>query len=380
MAWCLVKSALSAPKRDLVLPGGEVEGFGGGPIYPNHPQRSAEVAGAGSSASHLQPATIFFVGLISVHEDVTVAIPRACFAHRDSLVPAMLSADRVGLNGEGQILMYARIFPVDARRIGIVAFEGLNAMDRAHHPLPRFDLLQIDQRRGPAFTAKIFFQTPPPEMMGASNNAGTHAFSRPNSVNEIADRSLHAHQIAGDDAKALGVVVMHPDRILVRDFIEPLRIARPGMDQRGQAKGGQKKHLAFGSVDVVAMDMTLDVTGNGMLRPVPVFQSLRIKFEFARRCGETSDGVAIDLNSDRGSVLLYYVRKRIDRAALQLFWLESFPVQFVNIVFNQECAVLPPVIEWREPFAGSRLRQTGNTVLKNPAVILIDSDFLARTV
>src|ERR1700680_526664 len=127
---------------------------------------------------------------------------------------------------------------------------------------------------------------------------------------------------------------MQPDGILVRDFVEPLRIARPRMNECWQAERGQKKHLAFGSVDVVAMDMALDVAGNRMFRPLPVFQRLRIKFELARRSRKPGDGIAINLNSDWRSVLLYYARNRVNRAPLHLFWLENLPVQFVNIIFN----------------------------------------------
>src|ERR1700674_437066 len=152
------------------------------------------------------------------------------------------------------------------------------------------------------------------------------------------------------------------------------------MDERWQAKGGKKKHLAFGGVDVVAMDMALDVAGNGMFRPVPFLQRLRIKFEFTRRCWETGDGVAIDLNSDWHPVLLDYVRDRIDRTILQLFWLESLPVQFVDVVFNQESSVLPHVVERREPFAGGCLGQARNAVLKDPSVILVNSELLPRPI
>src|SRR5271167_1777456 len=116
---------------------------------------------------------------------------------------------------------------------------------------------------------------------------------------------------------------MHPYRILVRDLVEPLRVARPGMDERWQAEGRKEKHLAFGAVDVVAMDVALDVAGNGILRPVPVFQRLRIKLEFARRSWKTGDSFTIDLDPDWRSVLLDHVGQRINRATLHFFWLQN---------------------------------------------------------
>src|SRR5580700_8192145 len=98
---------------------------------------------------------------------------------------------------------------------------------------------------------------------------------------------------------------MHPDRILVRDFVEPLRVARPGMNESWQAERRKKQHLTFGAVDVVAMDVALNVAGNGVLRPVPVFQRFRIKFEFSRRCWKTGDSFAIDLDPDWRSVFFH---------------------------------------------------------------------------
>jgi hypothetical protein len=62
----------------------------------------------------LQPAAVFFVGFISVYEDVAIAVFGSRFAHRDFLVPAVLSADRIGLDGKRQVLVYAGIFPVNA--------------------------------------------------------------------------------------------------------------------------------------------------------------------------------------------------------------------------------------------------------------------------
>src|SRR5580693_3873096 len=173
---------------------------------------------------------------------------------------------------------------------------------------------------------------------------------------------------------------MHPDRVLVRDLVEPFRVPRPGMDERWQAERRKKQHLAFGAVDVVAMDVALDVAGNGILWPVPVFQRLRIKLEFARRSWKTGDRFATDLDPDWGFVLFHYMGQRINRAPLDFIWLQNLAVQFVDIVFNQESAVFSHVIERHEPFAGGGLRQTRNAVLKDPSVVLVDSELLSGTV
>lgn len=77
------------------------KGFGGRPVHANHPQRSPEIARTRSGPSHLQPAEIFFMRQVGIHKNVAIAILGTRSAHRDFLMPAVLSADRVGLDGEG---------------------------------------------------------------------------------------------------------------------------------------------------------------------------------------------------------------------------------------------------------------------------------------
>src|SRR5580692_3033694 len=93
----------------------EIKGFRSGSIDSNHPQGTAQLAGAGRGASHFQPAPIFFVGLIGIHKNIPVTILSASLRHRDFLMPTMLTANWIGLHGEGQVLMHARILPMNTR-------------------------------------------------------------------------------------------------------------------------------------------------------------------------------------------------------------------------------------------------------------------------
>src|SRR5579862_7282137 len=110
---------------------------------------------------------------IGVDENVAITIFRTGPTHCDFLMPAVLSADRVGLNGEGQVLMHACILPVHAGGIGIVAFERLNAVDLPHHPLAGLNFFQIDKSGGPTLAARIFLQTPASQMMRTGNHSRT---------------------------------------------------------------------------------------------------------------------------------------------------------------------------------------------------------------
>ena len=86
---------------------------------------------------------IFEVRLVCIDEDVAVAISIDSTGNRHLLVPAVLSAHWVRLDGKNQVLMNTCILPVNAGRVGVSACERTHAMYLAHHPLARFDLLQL---------------------------------------------------------------------------------------------------------------------------------------------------------------------------------------------------------------------------------------------
>jgi hypothetical protein len=50
------------------------------------------------------------------------------------LVPAVHPADRIRVNGEGQILVHSAFLPEDSLRIRIVAFEWFDALDLSKPP------------------------------------------------------------------------------------------------------------------------------------------------------------------------------------------------------------------------------------------------------
>ena len=134
-------------------------------IRARQPEGTAQVARTGRGAGFEHPFFIHFVGLVGVDEDIAVLVLRAGLGDAHLLMPAVLAADEIGLHRRRQVLMHAAVLPEDARRIGIVALEGLDAVDRPHHPLAFTDLLQVDQRRRPTLAAGIFLQTPAAEIL-----------------------------------------------------------------------------------------------------------------------------------------------------------------------------------------------------------------------
>ena len=64
--------------------------------------------------------------LVGVHDHVTLAIVAMGTFQPHRLVPRMRPADRVRVNGEGQVLVHAALPPPHAARIGVVRIAAVN--------------------------------------------------------------------------------------------------------------------------------------------------------------------------------------------------------------------------------------------------------------
>ena len=74
-------------------------------------------------------------------------------------------------------------------------------------------------------------------MMTASDDAGLDAFGDPGAHDEVSNLSLDAHQVAGFHVKLCRMARMQPERIRVRDFIQPLgvRTARVNLNRQAES-------------------------------------------------------------------------------------------------------------------------------------------------
>jgi len=124
---------------------------------------------------------------------LSIAILRPGYFHHDFLMPTVHTADGIGVDRKGEILMYARVLP-DAIRTGIGAAKRGNAFHLAQPPLPGLHLLQICQRRRSSIAPGIFRQTPAPQMVRAGHNAGPNRFRHPHADDEIANLGSHFSQ------------------------------------------------------------------------------------------------------------------------------------------------------------------------------------------
>ena len=75
------------------------------------PQGSPEPARSRGWAGLFEPGTVHPERLLGIDEDIPVAISRTRLFQAHLLVPAMLTADGISVDGKGEVLMDSGIFP-----------------------------------------------------------------------------------------------------------------------------------------------------------------------------------------------------------------------------------------------------------------------------
>ena len=71
---------------------------------------------------------------------------------------------------------------------------------------------------------------PAAHMMAARDDAGLDAFGHPSAHDEVANLSFHPHEIASAHAEFRRVTGMQPERIRVRDLVQPFRVRTAGVN------------------------------------------------------------------------------------------------------------------------------------------------------
>src|SRR3989454_1097370 len=140
-------------------------------LSPSGWARAGEVPRPGRGGGEPEPLAVDLEGPIGVHDDVAVAIVGARPRDGHLLVPAVLAAHGIGLDREGQVLMDARVLPPDPGGVGVVAHERSHALELAHPPLPALDLLELDERAGPALASRVWMKPPAPQVVRALDHA-----------------------------------------------------------------------------------------------------------------------------------------------------------------------------------------------------------------
>ena len=92
-------------------------------------------------------------------------------------------------------------------------------------------------------------RAPAAHVVRAGHDTGPDALGDPGPGHEVADLGLHPDQVAGAlDPQPGGVGGVDPERVGVRELVEPLGVGGAGVDLGRQAEGGQQHHLVLGEV------------------------------------------------------------------------------------------------------------------------------------
>src|SRR2546427_4167994 len=83
--------------------------------------------------------------------------------------------------------MAARVLPPDPGGVGVVAHERSHALELAHPPLPALDLLELDERAGPALASRVWMKPPAPQVVRAGDHAGADRLRHPGAIDEMTD-------------------------------------------------------------------------------------------------------------------------------------------------------------------------------------------------
>src|SRR5215813_3145825 len=101
---------------------------------------------------------------------------------------------------------------------------------------------------------------------------------------------------------------MDPERICMRDLVEPLCIGAASVDLNGQPECGNQDGLVF--FEVVGMNMTLHISGNSVFRPAPFPHRFRKKLESTARCRKSTLDLPVNINPYKPATCVIAVRRR----------------------------------------------------------------------
>src|SRR5437016_4752307 len=142
--------------------------------------------------------------------NVTIFVCWFRWAHAYGLMPTVHSRNRIGMNGESQVLMNSDVVPPDTQSVGITRFVRSGAAFAFQSPLIAF---VIQSYRGHHLFLSVLVRLPTAHVMTARDDARFNSFSDPGANDEISNLSFDAHQIAGSHAQLRGMARMQPERI-----------------------------------------------------------------------------------------------------------------------------------------------------------------------
>src|SRR5258708_35366228 len=149
---------------------------------------------------------------------------------------------------------------------------------------------------------------PTAHVMAARDDAGLNAFSHPRFHYKVTNLSFHPDEITRAHAQGLCVGRMQPQRIRVRNFIQPLRVGTPCVNLNRETKRRDQNSLI--RFELVGANMTLDVAWDRVFRPSPFSQRSGKELEPAARGWEAAPDCAVDLHANEAPAFFISVGTR----------------------------------------------------------------------
>src|SRR5206468_3836611 len=131
---------------------------------------------------------------------------------------------------ERQVLMNSGVRPPNPPRVGVGARVGLHA---CLPPQREALALACERHRRHHLLLAVFVELPAPHVVAASDDAGVDPLRDPRLDDEVADLGFDANELARANPEPRRVSWMDPERVRVRDLVEPLGIGAPRMDLYG---------------------------------------------------------------------------------------------------------------------------------------------------
>ena len=218
--------------------------------------------------------------------------------------------------------------------------------------------------------------------MADGNDARFDSFRHPDRIHEVTDLGFHFGEVACFETKALRVLGIHPNRILVRDLIQPFCICRARVNKRGQAKVGQQNHLAFRAVNRIRVNVTLHCPRDDALffSPAPIGECIAEEFKFLGGRVETRLGLSIHHQANdsarrvSGTIMLIAGQTSFRRSMKRL--VEGR----IILLLHFEHAILAHVCQRSQSFFCGGFGQARHRVLEDPLIVFIHRDDLARAI
>jgi hypothetical protein len=164
------------------------------------------------------------------------------------------------------------------------------------------------------------------------------------------------------------VVGVNPERIRVRDLVEPLLRSRCACESAPQTERRDQNRLIF--FEIVFVNVTLEISRNGELGPAPVGSVLTNRTPAAARRRKAALDLAVDIDTDETPAFFIAIRKgsgtmfgpaglaarvntrpkRSSRTSSSSFRLNVFFVNLADLLFDFKRAVATHEFERRQIF------------------------------